>query len=868
MYTYVANAACRGHRPAALSCRRDYSRPHLTASLIKERGVARFVVAPPRYGKSAVAAEYADVVFAFRNVFWLPAESPCFARDLDAGTLLEQLVAADAAAKLVVIDNLPLLEPNRAASFSDFVDALLARDIEVVVTCTPSADVYGALQHDRIKLGASDLLLTEQELVDVRSRADCPGWLRKSTSPAARVPGVAWDIEDGEVADFVKHLGDEEAPGVVVLVEFALLLLGSGDVAMLAQLCPQAERVAYEIAEDYPHLGISEETGQFDAVPAEVCSVRMAFRSKLQAVVATSSLADCAEVAGSIADFLTEMGRVGRSLEVIDCICTRAERAAWVDGNVREVARQGQFAEALEVIDRLPKTPSRMRERLAVAAALFQTALDERAGAVRRVKRTAFDSSASVDVRLAALSLIVRCSEGTMQARAESELERLLESEAEPCTPTSFWCVLAFGLRARARGLEALETFCDNLLATSSAEGGHEGTCPDDDAVCLVISWLFDLCGREEEGQGQVWSTQALAVCARAERFVRAHMASLADSKPNYFASSAALALERAHMRGLPLAQGPFDVATLLSLRTFEMSMLQQKAQHVERCEEVSATTAERSQMRADAFAGPNAPMVRTQSVPQLSVKLFGRLEVWVGDRHLTAEDFHRKTTRQLLAMLAINIGREVSRATAARLLWPESDEPRALKNFYTVWSELRRLLMLPDGTCPYLSRHELGCSLEPRYVRTDVGRLTEICRDMVFGEVNVTVWSEMFREVDRDFGDELAPFENGNELILSAREEYRMRLIDALVTAARRVMRVGEPQYAVWFARRALLFDELREDTYLVLMAAQAASGQRTAAMGTFFKLRHVLAERLGIDPSPEAVALYESLLDCVTAA
>ena len=98
MYTYVANAACRGHRPAALSCRRDYSRPHLTASLIKERGVARFVVAPPRYGKSAVAAEYADVVFAFRNVFWLPAESPCFARDLDAGTLLEQLVAADAAA--------------------------------------------------------------------------------------------------------------------------------------------------------------------------------------------------------------------------------------------------------------------------------------------------------------------------------------------------------------------------------------------------------------------------------------------------------------------------------------------------------------------------------------------------------------------------------------------------------------------------------------------------------------------------------------------------------------------------------------------------------------------------------------------------
>jgi DNA-binding SARP family transcriptional activator len=45
--------------------------------------------------------------------------------------------------------------------------------------------------------------------------------------------------------------------------------------------------------------------------------------------------------------------------------------------------------------------------------------------------------------------------------------------------------------------------------------------------------------------------------------------------------------------------------------------------------------------------------------------------------------------------------------------------------------------------------------------------------------------------------------------------------------------------------------------------MRAQIAYGQRTAAMMTYHVCRRVLAEELGIDPSPETTALYESLLE-----
>ena len=44
--------------------------------------------------------------------------------------------------------------------------------------------------------------------------------------------------------------------------------------------------------------------------------------------------------------------------------------------------------------------------------------------------------------------------------------------------------------------------------------------------------------------------------------------------------------------------------------------------------------------------------------------------------------------------------------------------------------------------------------------------------------------------------------------------------------------------------------------------MRAQIACGQRTAAISTYLACQRVLSEKLGVDPSPETVALYESLI------
>lgn len=48
--------------------------------------------------------------------------------------------------------------------------------------------------------------------------------------------------------------------------------------------------------------------------------------------------------------------------------------------------------------------------------------------------------------------------------------------------------------------------------------------------------------------------------------------------------------------------------------------------------------------------------------------------------------------------------------------------------------------------------------------------------------------------------------------------------------------------------------------------MHAQLASGQRTAALDTYFSCRRFLADELGIDPSVETVRLYRGIIETET--
>jgi DNA-binding SARP family transcriptional activator len=66
----------------------------------------------------------------------------------------------------------------------------------------------------------------------------------------------------------------------------------------------------------------------------------------------------------------------------------------------------------------------------------------------------------------------------------------------------------------------------------------------------------------------------------------------------------------------------------------------------------------------------------------------------------------------------------------------------------------------------------------------------------------------------------------------------------------------------ALKYVRKALDHDPWREDLYQMALRCQIATGQRSAAVETYFACKDKLGEELGLDPSQETSRLYDQVL------
>lgn len=96
--------------------------------------------------------------------------------------------------------------------------------------------------------------------------------------------------------------------------------------------------------------------------------------------------------------------------------------------------------------------------------------------------------------------------------------------------------------------------------------------------------------------------------------------------------------------------------------------------------------------------------------------------------------------------------------------------------------------------------------------------------------------------------------------------DERRDGLQQARVRALRALARIhlasGDPDRAVRAARDAIALAPVQEENHRMLMRALDANGERGEALRVFEQCRTLLADELGVDPSPGTTALYLELL------
>lgn len=871
MPNFLRSCQCQGYPPEGIAPKRRFSRPDLIALMLRDRSVARFAVAPAGYGRTALACEYADIVFGFKHVFWVSCARPCFLRDLDAGTLVEDLRSVDPDAALVVWDDVPRLAPERAEAFAAVIDALLESGIEVLVTCTPSADAFSALQRDRTLLTGADLMLSSAEMRNEEASGRLrEGW-ETTCAPVDRTPCLRW-ADDGE-RQLVEGAACEEVPAEVRLAGFVLMALGQGAVDDVAAFLPdgRADEVCALLAEQYPFFGIDLRSGLFCAVEPSAEQLAASYRRVFEACAAASPYGSGDALCERLADVLVARGRSDRAAGLASAFMSKPDIARWLARIGYRMLLSGSPGPFVLLHGRVRRHAGDVADELSALRGWAWLELGDAVRSVAGARRAASSEAASPRARLVAALASLRGSNAAGRARMVALLRDCLDrASAGPLAANEAMSLSAEGmdwpcLAAMALQLEegpsgALELWHERR---NDEPEGVEAALARRNALLLAAAWALDeLAAGAPEAPVLQGSLDELA------RYIRACVEHEASSGAlGWCAATAAAALER--IAASDARYGAFLPAApaLAVARRAEVGLFEQREQARRQLAGPAVREGEGAAMAGAPFAGDagasgrfDAPE-RQASIPLLRVRLFGGLQVSIGDEPVARCELSRHKTRLLLALLVTNCGHEVSRHRLAEMLWPSSRPKSAMKNFYSVWSQLRRALTV-DGGCPYLLRTQEGCRLNPHLTVTDVAGFNALLRSLTLPHDDDD-WQRMYDLVCNDYVEDLLPCDRDNETINALRHRYHAMLVDALLAAAEQLLSAGKDRGALWFAREAVRRDPRREDACILLMGVQRQLNQRPEALETYFSCRRHLSEELGIDPSERLVRLYRSIIE-----
>lgn len=247
-------------------------------------------------------------------------------------------------------------------------------------------------------------------------------------------------------------------------------------------------------------------------------------------------------------------------------------------------------------------------------------------------------------------------------------------------------------------------------------------------------------------------------------------------------------------------------------------------------------------------------------------VRMFGGLDVRVGERVVSEKAWKKSKARLLFALLALKHGGELPRDQVLDYLWSDMEPERALNNFYVIWSAMRSALKLgqPEGSGAYVISVGGMCRINADYVQTDVAEFEHTLRDALRCEDadNLTSAIRAYERLTEIYRGELLPGDVYEDWFTSARDRYRVEFGDAMLRGSRLIADQGDPARAIGMLRKGLEADPHREDLYQAAMELQILCRQRSGAIETFMSCRKWLSEDLGLDPSAETMRLYEQVL------
>ena len=233
-----------------------------------------------------------------------------------------------------------------------------------------------------------------------------------------------------------------------------------------------------------------------------------------------------------------------------------------------------------------------------------------------------------------------------------------------------------------------------------------------------------------------------------------------------------------------------------------------------------------------------------------IDVTLFGPTVVTDGVDRLTAPDLGGTKVRQLLEMLAWDLGTPLSKDLIAERMWegrPPASHIATIESYVCV---LRRRLGLGSGRRGALATTSHGYVLDPEVIRVDAVQV----RDLL--QVGHVVQALDLVTGDLLLDEPYAAWAN------DARDAFAQALADRCTRAAGQANATRDFELGVRLALQATAHSCYSEAAARELMRAYVGTGNRVRALRAYETLRKGMVDDLGLVPEAETQALHLEVL------
>lgn len=228
-----------------------------------------------------------------------------------------------------------------------------------------------------------------------------------------------------------------------------------------------------------------------------------------------------------------------------------------------------------------------------------------------------------------------------------------------------------------------------------------------------------------------------------------------------------------------------------------------------------------------------------------------------------------RAKGRELLKILAAHRERILPRDALLEMLWPDADPSTAAISLKVAAHNLRGVLepdkengspgswvICRDGTYALNPEGRIWIDVECLEQHWRAGKACEARGDLAAARGEFEAAEQLY---SGDFLEE----DLYEDWTLVRRERMRDVYLELVSKLAEMAAATGSHRDVIRYCHRIIDADPCREDAYRMLMQAHGALNQPARAGAWYAVCRSMLRREIGVDPSPETAATFDSLFD-----